>query len=202
MPAWVDALLQKRREQGSAPFPHQAAFMLDNPVRRAVFKPARVVDGIGLTGSEQVLELGPGPGFYSVEIARRLTHGELTLFDLQPEMLEKARRRLERAGFHHVAFIAGQASDELPFAEDRFDTAFLAAVIGEVPDKPACLRSLRRVLRPGGRLVFAETFPDPDRFSVPDLRDLAEPSGFQFVSATGNRWRDVVVFRNAGAGRS
>jgi ubiquinone/menaquinone biosynthesis C-methylase UbiE len=202
MPTWVDALLHKRREQGSSPFPHQAAFMLDNPVRRAVFKPAGVVDGIGLNGSEHVLELGPGPGFYSVEIARRLTHGQLTLFDLQPEMLEKARRRLERAGFHDVAFTAGQASDELPFEEHTFDTAFLAAVIGEVPDKPACIRSLRRVLRPGGRLVFAETFPDPDRFSVQELRDLVGPSGFQFVSATGNRWRDVVVFRHAGADQS
>jgi ubiquinone/menaquinone biosynthesis C-methylase UbiE len=163
MPTWVDALLQKRREQGASPFPHQAAFMLDNPVRRALFKPARVVEVIGLTGSEQVLELGPGPGFYSVAIARRLTYGQLNLFDLQAEMLEKARRRLERAGFHNVGFTTGQASEELPFAESSFDTAFLAAVIGEVPDKPACIRSLRRVLRPGGRLVFAETFPDPDR---------------------------------------
>lgn len=114
-------------------------------------------------------------------------------------MLEKARRRLERAGFHNVGFTTGQASEELPFAESSFDTAFLAAVLGEVPDKPACIRSLRRVLRPGGRLVFAETFPDPDRLSVQDLRDLVEPAGFQFVSATGNRWRDVVVFSNAKA---
>lgn len=199
MPTWVEALLHKRREQGASPFPHQAAFMLDNPFLQAVFKPARVVEAIGLTGSEHVLELGPGPGFYSVEIARRLTDGQLNLFDLQPQMLEKARRQLERAGIHNVGFTTGQASEELPFPEGTFDTAFLAAVIGEVPDKPACIRSLRRVLRPGGRLVFAETFPDPDRLSVQDLRDLVEPAGFQFVSATGNRWRDVVVFRNAGA---
>jgi hypothetical protein len=58
------------------------------------------------------------------------------------------------------------------------------------------------VLRPGGRLVFAETLPDPDRFSVQELRDLVEPSGFQFVSATGNRRRDVVAFRHAGAEQS
>ena len=133
-----------------------------------------------------------------MEIARRLTNGRLDLFDLQPEMLEKARRQLERAGLHNVGFTTGQASEELPFPESTFDTAFLAAVIGEVPDKPACIRSVRRVLRPGGRLVFAETFPDPDRLSVQALRDLVEPARFQFVSATGNRWRDVVVFGNAG----
>jgi hypothetical protein len=47
----------------------------------------------------------------------------------------------------------------------------------------------------GGRLVFAETFPDPDRLSVKELRDLAEPESFEFVEATGNRWHDVVCFR-------
>lgn len=193
---WVDALLQKRREQGASPFPYQAAFIINNPLRRALFKPARVVDGIGLTGSEHVLELGPGPGFYSVEIARRLTDGRLELFDLQPEMLDKARRQLERAGFRDVVFTTGQASRELPFPDNTFDTAFLAAVIGEVPDKQACIRSLGRVLKPDGRLVFAETFPDPDRLSVQELRDLVEPEGFKFVSATGNRWHDVVCFRN------
>jgi hypothetical protein len=53
-------------------------------------------------------------------------------------------------------------------------------------------------LKPGGRLVFAETFPDPDRLSVQQLRDLAEPENFEFVEATGNWWCDVVSFRNRG----
>ncbi|MDT5046512.1 MAG: hypothetical protein QOE48_4220 [Mycobacterium sp.] len=81
---WVEALLRKQREtreHGVSPFPYQAAFLLDNPLRRTFFKPARVVESIGLTGSERVLELGPGPGFYSVEIARRLRGGRLDLFD-------------------------------------------------------------------------------------------------------------------------
>jgi methylase of polypeptide subunit release factors len=94
---WVGALLHKSRQQGKSPFPYQAAFMINNPVRRALLKPARIVDKLGLAGSEHVLELGPGPGFFSVEIARRLTDGRLELFDIQPEMLEMARRQLERA---------------------------------------------------------------------------------------------------------
>src|SRR5271168_3753944 len=93
----------------------------------------------------------------------------------------------------------GQAAEGFPFPDNTFDTAFLAAVIGEVPDKQACIRSLGRVLKPGGRLVFAETFPDPDRLTVRQLRDLAEPANFDFVDATGNRWRDVVIFRNRGS---
>ncbi len=158
-------------------------------------KPARIIDRLGLVGSEHVLEIGPGPGFFSVEIARRLTDGRLDLFDVQPEMLEKAKRQLDRAGFRDVGFTAGEASDGFPFPESAFDVAYLAAVIGEVPDQQGCIRSLRRVLKPGARLVFAEMFPDPDRLSVRDLRDLAEPEGFGFVGATGNRWADIVTFR-------
>ncbi|MGB9303015.1 MAG: methyltransferase domain-containing protein [Mycobacterium sp.] len=193
---WVEALLRKRREEHS-PFPHQATFILDNPIRRVWMKPARIIDGLGLTGSEHVLEIGPGPGFFSVEIAGRLTDGRLDLFDIQPEMLEKARRQLERAGFRDVGFTAGEASAGIPFPDNSFDVAYLAAVIGEVPDQQACIRSLSHVVKPGGRLVFAEMFPDPDRLSVRELRDIAESEGFDFVKATAGRWTDVVSFRRA-----
>ncbi len=192
---WVGALLHKSRQQGESPFPHQAAFLIDNPIRRALLKPARIVDKLGLAGAEHVLELGPGPGFFSVEIARRLTGGRLELFDIQPEMLAKAQRQLERAGLSDVGFTVGEASDGLPFPHNSFDVAFLAAVIGEVPDKQACLRSLGQALKPGGRLVFVEMFPDPDRLSVEELRDLVEPENFEFVEASGNRWETIARFR-------
>jgi len=194
---WVDALVHKAREKGPAPFPHEASFILNNPLRRALFKPARIIERLGLTGSEHVLEVGPGPGFYSVQIARRLTYGRLDLFDIQPEMLQKAQRQLEHAGFHDVGFTTGQASEGFPFQDNTFDVAFLAAVIGEVPDKQACIRSLGRVLKPAGQLVFVEMFPDPDRLSVRELRDLAEPENFSFVEAAGNRFREIVRFHKA-----
>jgi len=38
-------------------------------------------------------------------------------------------------------------------------------------------------------------FPDPDRLSVRELRDLAEPEGFDFVETSGTRWKDIVSFR-------
>ena len=110
-------------------------------------------------------------------------------------MLVKAKRRLDRAGFTDVGFTAGEASEAFPFPDNTFDLAFLAAVIGEVPDQQACVRSLGRVLKPGGRLVFLEMFPDPDRLSERELRDLAEPGGFDFVETSGSRLKDIVTFR-------
>jgi arsenite methyltransferase len=192
---FLDTLVRQTRRVGTFPFPHQAAFILDNPIRRWLINPASLVEGLALNGSERVLEVGPGPGFFSVEIARRISEGQLDLFDIQPEMLNKARRKLEHAGYRNVAFHTGDAGGRLPFPDNTFDLAFLAGVLGEVPDKTACIRSLGRVLKPGGRLIFEEVFSDPDRLSTTELRALAEPEGFAFVSATGTRWQDIVRFR-------
>lgn len=195
---WMDTVLRQSRRFGTFPYPHQAAFLLDNPIRRLVANPTRLADALELTGSETVLELGPGPGFFSIEAAGRLPRGRLELFDVQPEMLNKARRKLDRAGHRNVGFHSGDASDGLPFPDAMFDVAFSVSVIGEVPDKAACLRSLARVVKPAGSLVFLEGFPDPDRLSVAELRELAEPEGFSFRDSTGTIWQDIVRFDRLG----
>lgn len=178
------------------PLPHQLAFLIDNPIRRRLLAdPVRIIDSLALTGSERVLELGPGSGFFSLEIARRLPDGQLTLFDIQPEMLDKARPKLDRAGYRNVSFHSGDASRGLPFPDSSFDVAYLATVLGEVSDRPACIGSLARVLKPGGLLVFFEQFPDPDRMSVQKLRELAEADRFGFLDADSTWWRDIVRFR-------
>ncbi|MBB3601926.1 ubiquinone/menaquinone biosynthesis C-methylase UbiE [Mycolicibacterium sp. BK556] len=192
----LDTMLRRARAGiGTFPYPHQAAALLDNPLRRRMENPAQTIEVIELTGTERVLEIGPGPGFFSAELAGRLNSGQLDLFDIQPQMLAKARRKLEAAGHHDVGYTAGQAGAALPFPAGTFDAAFLAEVIGEVPDKQACVRSLAVVLKPGGKLVFHEAFPDPDRLSVTELRELCEPAGFVLDRSVQSRWKDIVRFR-------
>lgn len=195
-PTFLDTVLRRARAGiGTFPYPHQAAALLDNPLRRRMEDPGQSIDVLELTGSERVLEIGPGAGFFSVELAGRLDSGQLDLFDIQPQMLAKARRKLEQAGHHDVGYTAGQAGAALPFPASTFDAAFLAEVIGEVPDKQACVRSLAVVLKPGGKLVFHEAFLDPDRLSVAELRALCEPAGFVVDRAQESRWKDIVRFR-------
>lgn len=194
--SWIDAVIRQTRRVGDFPYPHWAAVLLNNPVRRLIGHPGRVVDALALTGDERVLEIGPGPAYFSSELARRLPRGRLDLFDVQTQMLDKARRRLVAVGAAgRVDFHAGDAGHGLPFPDASFDVAFLAAVLGEVPDRVACVRELQRVLRPGALAVFVEAFPDPDRLSVAALRELMEPRGFVLHSWEGSSWRDVVQFR-------
>jgi ubiquinone/menaquinone biosynthesis C-methylase UbiE len=125
-----------------------------------------------------VLELGPGPGFFSVYIARRVSSGHLCLVHLQREMLDKARARIRRAGVSNVSFAQAGAS-ALPFAREVFDAAFLVTVLGEVPDAAACVAALRDVVRTGGLLSITELAGDPDAITERDITALAKEANLE-----------------------
>ncbi|MEX2208352.1 MAG: class I SAM-dependent methyltransferase [Myxococcota bacterium] len=183
-----------RRFSGRGAYPHELAFMLTLPLRRLIQSPRTLVGRLHLQPDSRVLEVGPGPGYFSAAAARELPRGRLVLFDLQREMLAKARRRLHRADLANAAFVQGDGA-RLPFRSGSFDVAFLVAVLGEVPDSAGCLESLHRVLRPGGLLSITETIGDPDALKQVDTRALAEAKGFEFVEVIVDRAGFTASFR-------
>ena len=78
----------------------------------------------------------------------------LTLTEPQPPML----RRLERTAREHCpsAKVLRASAEDLPFDDHTFDVAVFTLVLCGVDDQPWALRELRRVLRPGGQLLFIE----------------------------------------------
>jgi ubiquinone/menaquinone biosynthesis C-methylase UbiE len=146
-----------------------------NPLRRLVQSPGRTVDALALAPGLQVLEVGCGPGFFSRDLAPRVPLGRVVLLDLQEAMLHLARDRLIM--HQDVAWVVGDVQ-ALPFGSQRFDTAFLATVLGEVPDKATCLREFCRILRPAGQLAIAESRRDSSFISLMSLRRLASRCGF------------------------
>ena len=169
---------------GRGLFPHQLSFALGSALRRLVLSPEELANRLHLSQDARVLEVGPGPGYFSVEVARRLSQGRLELFDLQREMLEQARRRIEGAALRNVGFTQGDAG-HLPFGEEQFDVVFLVAVLDEVADSVACLRDIHRTLRPGGLLSITEQPGDPDFLPLPTVRALAKGAGFEFMEQFG-----------------
>ncbi len=166
--------------------PYQLSFVLDSSLRRFILSPRELADRLHIKKDSRVLEVGPGSGYFSVEIARRIPRGHLELFDLQSEMLEKARLKIERAGLNNVGFTRGDAVN-LPFKEGEFDIVFLVAVLGEVSDRVLCLRSIYRVLRPSGLLSITEQPGDPDFLPLSVVRSLAEEQGFEFIESYGRK---------------
>jgi ubiquinone/menaquinone biosynthesis C-methylase UbiE len=137
---------------------------------------------------EQVLEIGPGAGYYSLPVARRIQPGgRLVLVDVDQAMLEATMRRLRRSTLASLAEAHRADAASLPFQDASFDAAFLVAVLGEVQDRSAALREIRRVLRPSGRLVVGETRLDPHALAPARLREEAEAAGFDLDQLIGDR---------------
>lgn len=74
------------RAVGGGYFPHQLSWRIDNPFRRLFLTPAVFADRLSLSESSRVLEVGPGPGCFSAELAERISRGHLELLDLQPQV--------------------------------------------------------------------------------------------------------------------
>ena len=133
---------------------------------------------------ERLLEIGPGTGYYSLPVARRLEKGKLEVFDLQQEFLDLVAERAEKASIENIVGWHGDAQDLL-FEDNRFDGAFLVTVLGEIPDQDAALRELARVVKPGGRVVFGEVALDPHVVTLGDLTQRAEAAGLRFERKAG-----------------
>lgn len=155
-----------------------------NPLRAIFLSPGKLARRLKLDRNFHVLEVGPGPGYFSPEIAKAIPDGRLVLADIQPEMLTMARTRLKKRGIRNAEYVHSGA-DDLPFEDGSFDVVFLVAVLGEVPDRAACLRELRRVLKPECVLSITEQPGDPDRIPLPEMRQLAAAAGFRQCAIYG-----------------
>lgn len=192
--AAVAARKTSRRHPG--PMPYALRWVLFLP--RWPLTVARLRTILGPEPGEHILEVGPGVGIYSLPIAAALgSSGTLEVLDVQREMLAALGRRARTAGVTNVVATEGDAQ-QLPYPDRTFDAAYLVGVLGEIPDSSAALRELRRVLKPGGRLVVGEVLVvDPDAVRLPTLRQAADQAGFVLERRLGPRFAYFCRFRLA-----
>ncbi len=177
-----------------APCPASLAWLVNNPVRRRYMRP--ILDRVGIQPGERVLELGPGPGAFTLEAARRVgAEGRLIAVDIQPEMIAQVEKRVREAGLINVETHVADAY-HLPLDDASVDRAFLVTVLPEIPDQARTLAELYRVIRPRGVLSITEDFTDPDYpFAFETIRRV-EAAGFSLEQRFGNFWVYTVNFRN------
>ena len=168
--------------------------MLLNPARPLMHPVRRTLEAFRLRPGATVLELGPGPGYFTPEAASMVgTTGRVVCLDLQPGMLALLQNRLREQRVTNAFPVAGDAT-RLPLASGSVSAAFLIAVLGEIPDRPTALAELRRVLRPGGTLSFLETLTDPDYVFIDTLKDLCRAYGFELIEHRRQLWGYTMTF--------
>ena len=174
--------IRRMRDDPSA-LPYEQRLWTEFP--RPFVTRARLREMLMLEGNERVLEVGPGTGYYALHVARWLSPGgALDILDIQQQMLEHTMRRASELGVENIIPTRGDAR-ELPYQDNAFDAAYLVATLGEIPDQQRALKELRRVLKPGGRLVVGEGQPDPHMVGFQTLQGLAEAAGLDFEQRIG-----------------
>ena len=147
----------------------------------------RLLQTLAPRPGETILEVGPGTGYYTLDVATSLGEdGRLEILDVQREMLDHTMERAREAGFGHVHPTQSDARG-MPFEDGTFDAAYLVTVLGEIPDQVATMRELARVLRPGGRLVVGELIADPHYVAIKPMRAHAAAAGLEFERREGGR---------------
>lgn len=188
----VQVALRIFRRVAPEPMPWRLAPMLTTRWRSRLFgAPERVLDRSGVAPGMRALEVGPGPGMYTVALAKRVASsgedGRVTCLEIQPQMIEMLRERLRAAQVRNVEVIQGDGQ-RIPLTDGAFDLIFLVDVVGEIPDKPTFFAECARVLKPGGILAVTEQISDPD-FQLPStVRTLASAAGLQEDGLAGLPW--------------
>jgi ubiquinone/menaquinone biosynthesis C-methylase UbiE len=166
--------------------PHTMACMLDNPFRRLVQSPNRIV-GPFIQPGDTAVDLGCGPGFFTIDMARLVgANGRVIAVDLQSQMLAHVRRKalkrnvMDRIELHQCA----SGSLELT-AEADFILAFY--MVHEVPDAAGFFKETRKILKKGGHLLIVEPRFHVKKAAFDAMIALAIQNGFTVVDRKGSR---------------
>jgi phosphatidylethanolamine/phosphatidyl-N-methylethanolamine N-methyltransferase len=118
--------------------------------------PGRLVaiERMGIKPGDRVLEVGVGTGI-NTSLYPRNCH--VTGVDLSSSMLDKARERVTREGLRNVRLLEMDAA-RLNFADDSFDIVYAPYLVSVVPDPVQVAREMRRVCRPGGKIIVLNHF--------------------------------------------
>jgi len=126
------------------------SFGLDRGWRR------RTVRALALGAAPRVLDLATGTGDLAIDIARMHPDAHVIGLDPSSQMLAIAGTKLAKRGLTgRIALVRGDAQ-RLPYRDGEMDAATIAFGIRNVPDRPAALREMARVVRRGGRIAILE----------------------------------------------
>jgi len=180
----------------------------DLPIHAEQEAMAMTLEACAVAPGMAVLDVACGPGIVACALAGK--GGHVTGIDLTPAMIETARARQRQTGLTGMDWRVGNAT-ELPFAEGAFDRVVTRYSFHHLQDPAAALAEMKRVCRPGGRVVVIDATPSPETQAAYDhmetvrdpshtsaltldqLRGLGRDAGLRDVAVTGYRLEALLA---------
>jgi ubiquinone/menaquinone biosynthesis C-methylase UbiE len=162
------------------------SLMHDNPLLPIIRNPYKVLDRAGLKSGQVVLEVGCGPGFFTIPAADIVGEkGMVYAVDVHPLAIERVKNKIRKKGIENVTPILASASDTgLP--DGSVDLSFLIGLPYVAGGLDSVLSEMFRIMKPGGMLSIAKT-----RGSAKNLIKATENRGFTYTEKRGR----MFIFR-------
>jgi ubiquinone/menaquinone biosynthesis C-methylase UbiE len=169
-----------------------AWFTIDNPLRRLVHDPQKIV-GPYVKPGMTVLDVGCGVGWFSIPMATMVgDQGRVIAVDLQPQMLDILRRRAEKADVANRIRLHHCEQDRLGI-DAPIDFALAFAMLHEVPNHRRLLGEIHANLKPGGKLLLAEPPLHVSRKAFANEVAIAVDLGLRVREQPRVRWCRAAV---------
>jgi SAM-dependent methyltransferase len=151
-----------------------------------------------------ILDIGAGPGGLAVALAEQFPDARVTTVDIDPTMATLAAARVAREGIDDQVHVSVGDVAALPLADASVDLVTSSFSVHHWPDAEAGFAEVRRVLRPGGRVIIYDLPDWWGRFEThaPRLAEAATAGGIRDVSSSQLRWpRSLAVIHRIAATR-
>ena len=195
--AWVLvwlALVRLVRHFFAFPVPAFLGRFIGSRWRRMLQPPDEIITHADIRPGMKVLELGPGPGTFTLEAAWRVGPvGCVVAADIEPRMIARLRTKMAQHKVDNIAPIVANVH-HLPLQSKSIDRAFMVTVLAEIPDPVHALQEIRRILKPDGLLSISEFLPDPDYPRQRTVVRWCEAAGFDLAARHGNAFAYSLAF--------
>ena len=162
--------------------PAEKAGEFDNRLRKLVQNPKRIL-GPYIQEGMTVLDLGCGPGFFTIEIARLLNNtGKVIAADLQDEMLYILQKKINGSSLLSVIELH-KCQNESIGVKENIDFILAFYVVHEIPDHTRLFKELKSILKPYGKILIVEPSTHVSKTDFSSMIKIAETEGFKAVNA-------------------
>jgi len=127
---------------------------LDNPERRKLLPPHKLLELLEIQDNDILIDLGAGTGYFTIPAAS-LTRNKVYALDVEPQMLQYLGKRVMEQKLDNVELIEG-AIERIPLAGQIADHVIDSFVLHEVEPLEKGLQEMGRVLKPGGKVLCVE----------------------------------------------
>jgi len=177
------------------PIPPFFSPLINNPVRRKIQSPRVIAEWMGVREGMSILEIGPGSGTFTFEVAEHVgPEGRVFAIDIQEAIITSLSEKVEAMGVENVD-VRRASAYELPYPDQNFDRVFMVTVLGEIPDKRKALTEIKCVLKNEGLLAIGEFLPDPDYPRRKTVIGWCQESGFVLSKEFGNWLHYLLIFK-------